>query len=309
VNSGTVTVTGLGPDLLVDGSAPAQDRLTIAGGAASDTISGAVGLSAELQLTLDGGDGNDTLNGGNGADTLLGGIGNDTVDGNGGNDTAFLGDGNDTFVWDPGDGSDVVEGQAGTDTLFFNGSVGAEIFAASANGGRLLFTRNVGNIVQDVDDVEALTLNALGGIDTVTVNSLAPTDVRDVNLNLGVSGAGDGASDAVTVNGTVGDDVFQNTGVAGDLVVRQPDLDVTIDNSELANDSLTLNGSSGNDGFFSSSSGISVLVYTFNGGTGNDVLIGTPGGDTLNCDANTDIVDGGAGVDAQTGCETVINVP
>jgi hypothetical protein len=43
-----------------------------------------------------------------------------------------------TFVWDPGDGSDIVEGQSGTDTLLFNGAAGAEIFAASSNGGRLL---------------------------------------------------------------------------------------------------------------------------------------------------------------------------
>ena len=40
---------------------------------------------------------------------------------------------------------------------------GSEIFAASANGGRLLFTRNVGNIVMDCDDIETLKLNALGG--------------------------------------------------------------------------------------------------------------------------------------------------
>ncbi len=85
-------------------------------------------------------------------------------------------------MWDPGDGSDIVEGQDGVDTLLFNGSVGAEIFAASANGGRLLFTRNVGNIVMDTDDVEVLTLNALGGSDTITRNDLDPTDVTNVNV-------------------------------------------------------------------------------------------------------------------------------
>ena len=138
-----------------------------------------------MQLTLDGGDGNDTINGGNGADTLLGGTGTTAIDGNQGNDTAFLGDGNDTFVWDPGDGSDIVEGQVGDDMLDFNGAAGAEIFAASANGGRLLFTRNVGNIVMDVDDVESPDLNTLGGADTVTVNDLAATDVRSFDLDGG----------------------------------------------------------------------------------------------------------------------------
>ena len=148
---------------------------------------------------------------------LIGGDGNDTIDGNGGNDTAFMGNGNDTFIWDPGDGSDIVEGQGGTDTLLFNGAVGAEIFAASSNGGRLLFTRNVGNIVMDTDDVEVLTVNALGGIDTVTVNDLAATDITNVNLNLGVNGAGDAASDAVTLNGTVGVDVMALSGSGGSV--------------------------------------------------------------------------------------------
>ena len=141
-----------------------------------DTLSGGA-VAGLILLTLDGGAGNDTLNGGNGADILIGGAANDTVDGNQGADTALLGAGNDTFVWDPGDGSDVVEGQADQDTLRFNGSAGAEVFAASANGGRLLFTRNLGNIVMDIDDVETLALNALGGADSVTVNDLAGTDV------------------------------------------------------------------------------------------------------------------------------------
>ncbi len=129
------------------------------------------------QLTLDGGDGNDTLNGGNGADTLIGGDGNDTIDGNGGNDTASMGTGNDTFVWDPGDGSDIVEGQAGTDTLLFNGAAVAEQVDLSANGNRLRFFRDPGNITMDTDGVEQVDLNALGGADTVTVNDLAGTDV------------------------------------------------------------------------------------------------------------------------------------
>ena len=65
-----------------------------------------------------------------------------------------MGAGDDTFQWDPGDGSDTIEGQAGTDKLLFNGSAGAEIMEASANGGRLRFTRNLGSIVMDLDDVE-----------------------------------------------------------------------------------------------------------------------------------------------------------
>ena len=68
-----------------------------------------IGLKAGLvNLTINGGDGNDSINGSAGDDMVIGGRGNDM---------ALLGAGNDTFVWNPGDGSDTVEGQTGTDTL------------------------------------------------------------------------------------------------------------------------------------------------------------------------------------------------
>ena len=93
----------------------------------------------------------------------------------------------------------------------FNGSAGAEIFAASANGGRLLFTRNVGNIVMDTDNVESLILNALGGVDSITINDLSATDVDTVNRPRRPA-AGDGAADAVVVNTTTGVDVMSIVG-------------------------------------------------------------------------------------------------
>ena len=87
-----------------------------------DTFSATGNLAALIQITVDGGAGNDTILGSNGTDLLLGGDGNDFIDGQQGNDIAFLGAGNDMFQWDPGDGSDTVEGQDGTDTMLFNGS-------------------------------------------------------------------------------------------------------------------------------------------------------------------------------------------
>ena len=92
--------------------------------AATTRFSATGNLAALINITVDGGAGNDTILGSNGADLLLGGDGNDFIDGQQGNDVAFLGAGNDVFQWDPGDGSDVVEGQDGTDTMLFNGSAG-----------------------------------------------------------------------------------------------------------------------------------------------------------------------------------------
>ena len=143
-----------------------------------DKFSASGNLSALINLTIDGGAGNDTILGGNGNDRLIGGDGNDFIDGNQGNDTAFLGAGDDVFQWDPGDGNDTVEGQDGTDTMLFNGANIAEIFEMSANGERLRFTRNIANIVMDVNDVEIVTVNALGGADIVNIGDLSGTDVR-----------------------------------------------------------------------------------------------------------------------------------
>ncbi len=165
-NAGAVDVTGLAAALKIKGSEAANDLLNVNGLAGNDTINGSVGLAALIKVGMDGGPGNDALNGGDGVEVLLGGDGNDAIDGNQGNDVGFLGADNDSFRWDPGDGSDVVEGQAGIDTMVFNGAAGAEVFDFSANGSRLRFFRNLGNITMDVDDTEQVDLRTLGGADT-----------------------------------------------------------------------------------------------------------------------------------------------
>ena len=151
-----------------------------------DTVSGAVGLAALVEsLIIDGGAGNDILNGGDGADTLIGGDGDDTVDGNGGVDSATLGAGDDVFIWDPGDASDFVEGNSGFDTMLFNGSAGNEVFDASADGTRLRFFRNPGNIIMDVGTTERIDLRAFDGNDATTINNLDATDVTDIIVDAG----------------------------------------------------------------------------------------------------------------------------
>ncbi len=171
------------------------ENVTVNAIGGEDTVSGAQGLMALLDLLtfdggagndiLDGGDGDDILKGGDGNDMLFGGDGDDTVDGDGGADTALLGAGDDVFIWDPGDGSDFVEGESGFDSLLFNGSGGSEVFDASAAGSRLRFFRNIGNIIMDVGTTEQIDLRALGGDDATTINNLDDTDVTDVIVDAG----------------------------------------------------------------------------------------------------------------------------
>jgi Ca2+-binding RTX toxin-like protein len=277
-----------------------SENLVLNANGGEDSFSATGNLAALIKIAVDGGAARDTLLGSNGIDLLRGGDGNDFVDGQQGNDVAFLGAGNDTFQWDPGDGSDIVEGQANTDTMLFNGSTGDELFAASANGGRVLFTRNLGNIVLDLDDVEAIDLNALGGADTLTVNDLSGTDVVELNSDLaGTIGgaAGDGQPDVVIVNGTNGDDFVDVLGAGSSASVLGLAARVNITNSEGANDSLALNTLGGDDTVTATTLAAGVIKLTVDGGADEDSLLGSQGADLFRGGSGPDFIFGDNGND------------
>jgi len=213
-----------------------------------DTANGA--FTTARPTIVGGGRGDDILLGGSGNELFFGGRGNDFVDGNGGADTAFLGDGNDTFVWDPGDANDTVEGGSGFDTHVFNGAGGNEIFAATADGHRVRFTRNTGNIVMDLNDIEALDVDALGGADSVTINDLAGTGLTDVTVDLASAIRGttaDGAADTVQVEGTAGVDTIAATANGGAVEVDGLAPSVRIAHPDAALDRLTIDTLAGAD--------------------------------------------------------------
>ena len=293
-----IAVTG-GPEGLPIDVVNAE-ALAIEALAGNDTLNGAIGLATLTQLTLDGGAGNDTINGGDGNDSLRGGTENDAIDGNRGDDTGLLGAGDDSFTWDPGDGSDKVEGEAGTDTLVFNGAGGAENFDFSANGNRLKLFRNVANITMDVDDTERVDLRALGGIDNTVVNDLSATDVKNIELDLETAiggGAGDGAVDTTTVNGTAGNDTVNIAPNAGAVDVTGLAAMLKIEHSEAANDVLNVNGLAGNDSI-SGAVGLAALIKLgIDGGAGNDAINGGDGGETLLGGDGDDAIDGNRGDD------------
>ena len=59
----------------------------------------------------------------------------------------------------------------------------------------------------DLDDVERIDFNALGGVDNIVVGDMTGTDVTQVRINLASTlggTVGDNAADTVTVNGTNG---------------------------------------------------------------------------------------------------------
>jgi hypothetical protein len=87
-----------------------------------------------------------------------------------------------------------VLGGAGFDTLDFNGANVNEKINITANGGGFTFTRDVGNITMSVSQVETIEFNALGGADTITINDLTGTGVKNVNIDL-ASPPGSGIGD------------------------------------------------------------------------------------------------------------------
>ena len=194
-------------------------------------------------------------------------------------------------VWNPGDGSDTVDGQAGSDTLVFNGANINEKIDLSANGGHARLTRDIANITMDLDNVETVDVNAKGGADTITVNDLSKTDVNKVNIDLG---GADGASDTVVINATNADDAHHRspTTTAWSPCRASPP-EVTISNFEANNDRIVINGLGGDDVITASGLGTAML-FTANGGDGDDVLIGSAGDDTLSGGAGDDVLIGGA---------------
>jgi Ca2+-binding RTX toxin-like protein len=276
VDGGFADGSGL-PYFIVMQSVEATDALRVNGNGGDDTID-ASALQTPVKLTANGGSGNDVLLGTDRSDVIVGGPGNDR---------AFLGDGNDSFTWNAGDGLDTVEGMAGTDTLNFNGSGLNETIAVSANGPQVRVTNDVGGVVINVDGVELLAVNALGGTDNVVVNNLAGTALTNVK----VTNIIDGQPDDVTVNAS---DNAETIDVTGDVVngVRITGLAALVDIKGAIGvpDLLTVNALGGADTVDASGLAADAMILALNGGNGNDVVTGGAGDAAIKGGAGTDTI-------------------
>ena len=116
-----VSAVGLAANVSIAGSEAANDRLTINALGGDDVVE-ASGLSAgAIQLTADGGDGDDVLIGSDGDDVLLGGPDDDVLIGGPGID-----------VLDGGAGDDIEIQSVGADTVRSATAVGEDWLAAHA---------------------------------------------------------------------------------------------------------------------------------------------------------------------------------
>ena len=153
----------------------------------------------------------------------------------------------------------------------------------------------------DLNDVERIAFKALGGADTVRVNDLTGTDVRQVAIDLQAGGGGgDAAADSVIVNGTNGADQITVSLSGSAVLVNGLTAQVSISGQEAANDGLTIDGLAGNDVIDASALSAGQIALTINGGAGNDRITGSGGNDIFNGGADDDTFIFGPGGGADT---------
>jgi Ca2+-binding RTX toxin-like protein len=203
------------------------------------------------------------VNGGAGADVITGSNVADVIYGNLGDDIIYGGDGYDKLSG--GQGVDILRGGDGWDSLYVNG-----------------YDQSAGEIYDGGDGVDALYITSSPAIDLSTstltgLEFLIRDEAGETILTLAQLGS------FTWVQG----DVFTLTTGGAVSMSGQGRLD-GIFNLAAADTVLDLTGLGGG-------------VFTINGNSGNDVVIGSHVADTLNGGAGNDRLDGGAGVDTLTG--------
>jgi Ca2+-binding RTX toxin-like protein len=299
---GALVVDGLSEQVVIEHFDP-TDVIHIDGLGGDDVIN-AGGLGAGgPKLILEGGDGADVLIGGAGDDTLLGNAGDDVLNGGPGNDLLDGGPGNNVVIQDsataaPGDGPLV-----GIDEMVFNGSTGNDNIDVSAYGEHVLFSRDVPHATTELNDVERIQFNALGGQDNIEVHDLSGTDMKQVAIDLGAPGTpgGDGQPDRVTLDGTAGDDSLSVSQSGSAVTVNGLAAQLTVDHGEANQDSLAIHAGAGNDVIDASSMPAASLALDLDGGDGNDTVLGGAGNDVLRGGNGDDVIRGGGGQDTLFG--------
>ena len=166
-----------------------------------------------------------------------------------------------------------------------------------------VFFRDVAAVNMDMDDVETITFNAIGGADNITINDLTGTDVTRVVVNLAAGGGGgDGQLDTITVNARTGIDNIQIVTTApGVVTITGLASVVEIRNFEGA-DRLIINTLGGDDVVDASALDVG-LAFIVDTGDGNDTVTGGDGRDVfmLGLGLNTVFVSPGGDVVSSAG--------
>ena len=151
--------------------------------------------------------------------------------------------------------------------MTFNGAAAPEVFDVSANGTRVRFTRDLGNIVMDLGAFERIDTAALGGADRFMANDLTGTGLTALNVALGT----DGAADNVIATGTDGDDIARVTGDDGSATVTGlSGLTLAVTGAETPADRLSVPLLAGDDSLNASVLEADAIALRSDGDNGDD---------------------------------------
>ena len=335
--TGTDIRGGVGDDLAIVDRGDLSASLTV------DVEAIALGSTANLadgtsirdieQIQFTAGSGNDELVGGAFDDILRGGAGRDELSGRDGNDQLFGGDGLDIIdggagldIIDGGAGIDLIDGGADADTI--SGGLGADQLDGGGGDDTIIFdvfdTVIDGGTGTDTGDASAetadLTLNlAAHNLENLTAGSGNDTITGTAGDN--ILNGGDGND---TLNGGAGADDLDGGGGNDNLIVDADDTSyvggagndfILIDATSAAftltlTDAMSFERAYGNDNVntidASATTGQQIIFGrdgndTLTGSSAGDFLFGEDGNDTLNGGAGADFLLGGAGTDTLNG--------
>ena len=280
-NGSDLTDGGAGNDTADFSDIPFAVTADLTAGTATYEVNGNLVQDTLISIeNLNGSELSDTLAGDDQVNVLRGQAGNDTLIGRKGDDIMRGGAGNDRMIWNNGDGSDTMRGGGGQDATEVNGAAAAgDEFQLQSNGvgtaspgeNRVDFRRvNLGLFQLDIDGVENIDINGGGGDDSLDVQSLAGTKLKQVNFD-----GGDGND---FLNGSSTDiNIFADGGAGDDILIGGAGDDILIggDGADLliggAGDDILIGGR-GTDLFRVGFGGVS-LVQEFNADEGDMIQI------------------------------------
>ena len=265
--------------------------------------------SSLLGDRLDGGPGRDRLLGNLRREVLLGGPGDDTLEGDGlsgpnyaANLNPFTTGGGDWLYG--GDGDDLLLGGGGDDVIY--GGAGSDLLEGHAGQDRLYGGSGIDFIRLDVDPTYAFGGDVIHG----HFGNAAEGDVPD-----------DQATDILLITGTIGNDtILIGETPEGVLTVQYNDRTLLLpwrDQQGIASiEQFQLNGLTGDDilGFIQGSGAVNLSelalrsrdwVAVIHGGSGNDIIYGSPGRDRLSGGSGSDVLYGFGGDDRLFGDDGV----
>jgi Ca2+-binding RTX toxin-like protein len=105
----------------------------------------------------------------------------------------------------------------------------------------------------------------------------------------------------VVANATGGNDIIDVFGAGSSVAVLGLAAQISITNSEGANDSLVINGLGGDDGITATTLPSGVIKLTLDGGAGDDTILGSQGADVILGGEGDDVLIGGEGDDVLIG--------